>query len=165
MRFRKNIITTMIVGLLFAGTTATIQAQETNAPQIEAAEDVSEKELKEFVMVYQNIQKQNQSAQQQMMGIIKESGLEVQRFNEIQQAKMSEDKDVNATEEELKSHEAATTELNKMQPQIEKQMKGIIEESSLTMQRYQAVATALQNDQDLQQRFQKIMLAVKTGNQ
>lgn len=44
-----------------------------------------------------------------------------------------------------------------MQPQIQKNIQSVIASSGLSIERFQAIALAIQNDQDLQSRFQKIM--------
>ena len=101
-----------------------------------------------------------------MMGIIKDEGLELQRFNEIQEAKMNPQASVEASDEELKKHAAVIGELEKMQPELEAKMETIIEENGLTLDRYKAVAMALQQDKSLQQKFQGIMMKrQKSGQQ
>ena len=64
---------------------------------------------------------------------------------------------LDATPAEIKKHANVTSKIEKMQPELEKKaMKGI-EAAGLTMERYQALAGVIQQDQDLLQRLQSIM--------
>ena len=48
--------------------------------------------------------------------------------------------------------------LEKLQPEFEAKMKTIIEDSGLSLDRYQALGAAIQADQALQQKLQGIMM-------
>ncbi|RXG32306.1 protein of unknown function [Leeuwenhoekiella marinoflava DSM 3653] len=163
----KNISKLALAGILAFGSIATSNAQQipnTSANQVKT--DISTDELTKFAGVFEKVQAENQTAQQKMMGIIKDEGLELQRFNEIQEAKMNPQASVEASDEELKKHAAVIGELEKMQPELEAKMETIIEENGLTLDRYKAVAMALQQDKSLQQKFQGIMMKrQKSGQQ
>ncbi|MEH6408597.1 MAG: DUF4168 domain-containing protein [Leeuwenhoekiella sp.] len=163
IRFKNNILKLALTGALIGGMSLTTQAQETQAPATTtAATEVSTAELNKFADAFQEVQVENQTAQQKMMGIIKDKGLDVQRFNEIQKSKMDPNSTVEVTDEELKMHAAVVAELEKMQPELETKMEAIIEDSGLTLDRYKAVAMALQNDKTLQQKFQGIIIKKQT---
>ena len=49
-----------------------------------------------------------------------------------------------------------------MQPAIEAKMEKAVADSGITIERYQAIGSALQQDKSLQQRFQKMMMAKTT---
>ncbi|AUC23522.1 hypothetical protein BTO15_16065 [Polaribacter sejongensis] len=72
-------------------------------------QDISDKELVQFADAYTEVQVLNQQSQQKMMSILQEEGLEIERFNEIQQAKMDPNKKSDATDVEKKKHENITT--------------------------------------------------------
>ncbi|QLE01172.1 DUF4168 domain-containing protein [Galbibacter sp. BG1] len=139
-----------------------VQAPQPAAPA--KATNVSDADLQKFAEAYMSIQQENQKAQQQMAAKIQEEGLELERFNEIHKASMDPNTEVEATDEELAMHKAAVSELEKMQPALEAKMKGIIEESGLTMERYQTVAMSVQADQGLQQKLQGIMMKMTQGS-
>lgn len=162
--FKKNIVTLALTGALVGGFSLTAAAQQTQAAAatMKAQTDVTTAELSKFADAFQEVQVENQAAQQKMMGIIKEEGLEVERFSEIQKAQMNPEAEVEATDEELKMHAAVVTELQKMQPELESKMQEIIGEHGLTLDRYKAVAMALQQDKDLQKKFQGIMMKKQT---
>lgn len=124
----------------------------------QTATDVSDKDLNRFADAYQAVQMENQKAQQEMMTLIQDNGLEVARFQEIQKAQTDPNTEVDATEAEMKSHQKIMGELQKMQPQLQTRMEGIIKDNGLTMQRYQEVAAAVQQDRELQQKLQSIIV-------
>ncbi|MCM5662224.1 DUF4168 domain-containing protein [Galbibacter mesophilus] len=137
---------------IFAQVQAPVQASPA------AAENVSDADLQKFAEAYIGIQQENQKAQQQMAAKIEESGLELNRFNEIHKASMDPNTEVEATDDELAKHKAAVGELEKMQPALEAKMQGIIKDSGLTMEKYQAVAMSIQSNKDLQQKLQGILM-------
>lgn len=52
----------------------------------QTSEEVTDKELKQFASAFQQVQDVDQQAQQNMIKAVEVAGLEVPRFNEIQQA-------------------------------------------------------------------------------
>lgn len=161
--FKKNIITLALTGALVGTLSTAAKAQEMQAPATTQAQaDITTAELSKFADAFQEVQVENQAAQQKMMGIIKDEGLDVQRFTEIQKAQMNPEAEVEATDEELKMHAAVVAELQKMQPALETKMAGIIEDHGLTFDRYKAVAMALQQNKELQKKFQGIMMKKQT---
>lgn len=129
-----------------------------------AADDVSDQDLDKFVQSYKHIQAANQEAQQDMMKMIEDEGLDVQRFQTIQQASTDPSKEVDATKEEMASHKKISSKIQAMQPELEKKMETIIEKDGLTLDRYQAIAMAIQDNQELQQKVQSKMMAGQTAN-
>ena len=161
--FKKNIITLALTGALVGTLSTAAKAQEMQAPMTTQAQaNITTAELSKFADAFQEVQVENQAAQQKMMGIIKDEGLDVQRFTEIQKAQMNPEAEVEATDEELKMHAAVVAELQKMQPALETKMAGIIEDPGLTLDRYKAVAMALQQNKELQKKFQGIMMKKQT---
>ncbi|MEH6657146.1 DUF4168 domain-containing protein [Leeuwenhoekiella marinoflava] len=161
--FKKNIVTLALTGALVGGFSLTAAAQQTQAAaSVKTQTDVSVAELNKFADAFQQVQVENQAAQEKMMGIIKNEGLDVERFTEIQKAQMNPEAKVEATDEELKMHAAVVTELQKMQPELESKMQEIIADHGLTLDRYKAVAMALQQDKSLQQKFQGILMKKQT---
>ena len=94
--------------------------------------------------------------------MIKKEGLEINRFQSIQQASVNPEQKVEATEVEMKSYKTAVSKIEKMQPQLQKEMSQIIQENGLTLDRYQEIGAALQSDQALQQKLQTMMMKEQT---
>ncbi|TBW28719.1 DUF4168 domain-containing protein [Gramella sp. KN1008] len=143
--------------LVFIMGSASVMAQTPQLPQQKEKIEVSDEELTEFAQVFQKMRMVNQEAQQKMIQAVEEESFELQRFNEIHQAKMDPEKEVETTDEEEKKYELVVAELESMQPKFQKRMEDLIKESDLSMQRYQQLAMALRTDAQLQQRLQAIM--------
>lgn len=125
--------------------------------QAEQKEELSGEELKQFASAFQQVQTVNQQAQQKMVKTVEEEGLEVQRYNEIQQAQQDPNQEANATDEELKQYESATQGLEKIQEHTQQEMQEKIIEEGLTINRYQEIAAIVQSDPELQQELQEYL--------
>ena len=119
--------------------------------------DVSDKELSQFADAYTEAQVQGQESQQKMIAIIKEEGLEVERFQEIQEAKTNPNKESNVTDAEKEKHEIVTTKLQKLQPEMQKNAIESIESTGISIKQFESLAAKIQVDKSLQQRLQTIM--------
>ena len=127
-----------------------------------AQTEVSDADLNKFANAYKAVQMENQEVQQEMIDMIKKEGLEINRFQSIQQASVNPEQKVEATEVEMKSYKTAVSKIEKMQPQLQKEMSQIIQENGLTLDRYQEIGAALQSDQALQQKLQTMMMKEQT---
>ncbi|WP_161624660.1 DUF4168 domain-containing protein [Winogradskyella psychrotolerans] len=121
-------------------------------------QDISDKELGQFADAYTEVQVQNQKSQEKMIAIIKDEGLEVERFNEIQQAEMDPNQESDATEAEKEKHENVIVKFEELQPEIEKKAIASIESAGITLQDYEKIGAKIQADQSLQQRLQAIIV-------
>lgn len=152
-----------IAGLLFAFAllgSASVFAQTQQLPQQQQQTvdiDVSDEELSKFADAYQKIRMVNQQAQQEMAKKVEDSGFDIQRFNEIHQASLDPNTEVNATEDELTKHKEVVSEIEGMQGEFQKEMENAISEEGLDVARYEKIAMALQTDTELQQRLQQLM--------
>ncbi|WP_339696841.1 DUF4168 domain-containing protein [uncultured Marixanthomonas sp.] len=155
--------TTLVLFVTLLGGLSFAQAQDTMQPQPQSK--VTDAELGKFAKAFQVVQMENQKAQQKMATVISDNGMEVERFSTIQQATANPNQDVDATDAEMKKHGAIMAEIKKMQPAIEAKMEKAVADSGITIERYQAIGTALQQDKSLQQRFQKMMMANTTQKQ
>lgn len=119
--------------------------------------DVSDDELEKFVNVYKVVQTENQELQQGMVEMIEEEGMDVERFNEIHSASSSPEGEVDASSEELATHQKVVNKIEKKQSEFQDRVTELIEEEGLTLDRYQEVFQALQADQELQKKFSEMM--------
>ena len=146
------IMATMSAMPAFAQTQA--MSQQEQGQQV----DVSDEELGKFANAYKQMQVMGQQAQQKMATTVEDEGMDIQRFNEIHQATMDPSKESDATEEEMAMHEKIVTKLDTMQKDFQDKLTKVVENQDLSMDRYQQIATALQNDTELQQRLQKMLM-------
>lgn len=146
-----------IFGLLFivAVGTSSLFANVNNT--IATQPEVTDAELEQFAVAFQGLRVINQKAQQEMIGIVQKEGMELKRFNEIQQATMNPEAEVKATQAEKKKHKEISVKLKKVQLDFQGQMEKTITNTGLSMQRYQEIATQLQKDPKLQERLKKVL--------
>lgn len=149
----KKVISTAGIFLftLFAATAQTDDSKITDA------------ELEKFAQAYQSVQQLNQSVQQEMVMAIEKEGMTPQRFNEIYEAEMDPEVEVDATEEELEQKSAVMVVIQEIQTSSKEKMENKIKENGLTMPQFQSIATQLQQSPELQQKLQAIMMKQQTG--
>lgn len=155
--FKTGKIAGMLFALALLGTSPAFAQTQPMPQQQQQKVDVSDAELAKFAKAYQGMRMVNQQAQQKMLQTVEESGFEVKRFNEIHQAKMTGKDDVELTAEEKENYKKVLGEIQAMQPEFQKKMEEVITSAGLTMDRYEQLAMALQNDPQLQQRLKDIM--------
>lgn len=125
---------------------------------------VTDEQLQKFADAYQKVQESNQVIQQEMVVAIENEGLSAERFNEIYEAKMDPEKEVDATEEELEKQDAAMVVIQEIQTASQEKMEEKIKEKGLTMEQFQVIGAQVQQNPELQQKLQAIMMKQQTGN-
>lgn len=124
-----------------------------------AQEKVSDAELSNFANAVVSIQAINQEAQTTMMEVVDNSGFELERFEQIYQAKMQEDTQTleTLTAEETKKFESILERFKAMQAVFQKQMEDAVLNQNITLERFDAIAELMENDIALQARLQEKM--------
>lgn len=143
----------------------TPQPQQPGGTDSESAEEkYSEGELEKFVEVVQQVMPLQKEKEQEMVEEIKGAGLTVDRFNEIMQtqqgaapgqAKGGEEKEV--TEDEKASFQEASQNVKSIQKEMQTEVKQKIQDAGLTLQKYQEIMMAYQQDPNLQQKVNGMM--------
>jgi len=150
MRFLKS-IKTLVVCIAGVGVSAFSQVNAQEQVQ------VSDAELNKIASAFQDIQKVNMEAQQQVMKTVQESGFDANRFNEMYQATASPEKTVEASDEEKERFGKLMNDIQEMQVGFTQQIEEIISNEGLSMERYQKIAMALQSDSELQGRLRTML--------
>lgn len=122
-----------------------------------AQSEVSDKELKTFVDIYKEVQQENQTFQEDLIEMVQSEGMEVQRFQEIQGMKANPNAEVDASKEEIETHEKLVVEIEKAQLEFQEKVTEMIEEGGMTIEKYQEVFTELQGNEELQQKFSEMI--------
>jgi predicted ribosome quality control (RQC) complex YloA/Tae2 family protein len=117
--------------------------------------EVSENELEHFAQAFREIQVIDQQVQMEMLSTVQEDGIDVDRFNEFLTAQQDPAQEFDASEEELSKFAAAYQEIEKIQEKALQQMEEAIQESELTMERYQEIAMTIQANPELLQKLQE----------
>ena len=128
-----------------------------SAVMAQTAKDVTDNELKQFVAIVQQIQSINQESQQQMVKVVEDKGLNVERFNQIAQATQDPNKENDASEDEMKKFTDISATIEKMYADVQKKIEKNIKTEGLTLERYQEIGVEIQNKPELQEKIQKFI--------
>lgn len=162
MNFFKKIMPLTLGLFLIAGT---VFAQGQGQGQQVTSDDVSDKELKNFVATASEVQQIQRETQSELQQMVKEKeNMDFRRFQMIMMSKQNP-----KMADSVKISDAEQKAFNELQPKVQKMNKQMlqdfqqtIKENGLTQQRFQAIAQAMQSDKELQQRFQKMQAKQQT---
>ncbi|MFT0715363.1 DUF4168 domain-containing protein [Flagellimonas lutimaris] len=150
MRFLRSFKTLVVcIATIGASSFSQVNAQEQVA--------VTDAELNKIASAFQGIQKVNMEAQQEVMKKVEESGFDANRFNELYQASASPEKNVDASDEEKERFGKVMNEIQQMQVGFTEKIEKIISNEGMSIERYQTIAMALQNDTELQGRLRTML--------
>lgn len=123
-----------------------------------AQEEISDAELGNFVNAVTSIQAINMQSQATMMEVVDQSGFELDRFNEIYQAAMTEDTETlnKLSEDESKKFESVLARFEAMGAVFQNQMETAITKQNITIERFETIAELMETDFALQSRFQAL---------
>lgn len=135
--------------------------QQGPAPEAAPDVDVSEQELHEFVDVVMLVQEIQGEYHQEMQARVEDEGMDIEKFDEIyQNMQMGErPEDMDITNEEMESFERANESLERLGEEIEQEVLAAMDEEGLdiSVERYQEINMAIQQDPQLQQQVQQIL--------
>lgn len=125
-----------------------------------AQTEVSDEELENFLEVSSELQEIQMGSQQEMIAVVEEEGLTVEKYNTIAEAEQMgqpTDELEDISSEDLENYVEASTQIAEMEEELEPQLEEIITENGMEMDRFQEINRALQQDPALQQRIQQMM--------
>ena len=125
--------------------------------QEEAPKEPSEGEITTFVDAVKSVQVVEQGIQQKMIEAVQNSGLTVERFNEIIMANQNPDQESDATEEEMKKVESAGQQIQTIQTSSQGDIQKSISEAGMTVERYQEIMMMVQSNQEMLAKVQKML--------
>lgn len=151
-------ITTLLLAFaLTTGATSIIGQEQMLPAQENQTQDITDKELKKFANVYVEVQSESQKMQEKAVKTIEEEGMEIARFNEIAKAQNDPNKKADPKEEEVEKLAAINSKMSKIQSNFQAEITKLIQQEGLTLQRYQELYTAIQKDEELQQKFGELI--------
>lgn len=158
--FRSKKLAGFLLTVTMMGGTAAF-AQTPQLPQQQQQQqqkvEVTDAELNKFAKAFQGIRVIGQKSQQEMVQVVQNEGMKVERFSKIHEATLNPQMKVEATEEEKAQHKKITSKLEDMQVSVKEQMEEVITKSGLSLERYEQIAMGLQSDRELQQRLQAVL--------
>jgi len=124
-----------------------------------AQEEVSDAELGNFANAVVSIQSINMEAQNTMMEVVTDSGINLERFNELYGASMEENEEVlsSMTPEESERFESVMARFEAMYAVFEKKMEAAIVKENISIERFEVIAEKMESDIALQMRLQSLM--------
>jgi len=126
---------------------------QSNLPE---AREVKDEELQNFVQINLKAQELNQKAQNDMVLVIQEEGLDVQRYSEIAQAEQNPQSNLELSPEESEKYQKIVSRIQGLQGDFQKEMQVVFSEYGMTEQEMQELSMLIQQDQELMARFQQI---------
>ncbi|MCF8338914.1 MAG: DUF4168 domain-containing protein [Bacteroidales bacterium] len=153
---RKVLITA--IAFVFMLTGANVNAQQDIKMQRQQQNvdiEVSDQELQKFVTASGEIQKLQKQSRSKMQQAIKDNGLTMQRYSEIQK-KQSSGKEVDMNDKEKKAFEATKKSVRQEQMKIQKKAGEILKKHGIKRQRYMKISRAIRQDKELQKRYREI---------
>lgn len=153
----KKLAGFLLTVTMIGGSTVFAQTPQLPQQQQQQKVEVTDAELSKFAEAFQGIRVIGQQSQQEMLQVVQKEGMDVQRFNEIHQATLNPEMEVEATTEEKEQHKNIISELEVMQTSMQQQMEKVITDSGLSLERYEQIAMGLQSDRELQERLQKVL--------
>ncbi|MHC2991984.1 hypothetical protein OB13_10430 [Pontibacter sp. HJ8] len=141
-------------------------AQQKNPPKQKATppaaqqqpQAISDADLQQFVDASSRLMELQKANEQTMLTILQEEKLSVEKFNELAQAQQQQKLETaTATAEEKAAFNKAIGRMMEMQPTIEQDMRQAIQKDGMTMERYEQIMLAYQQDTAIQAKIQKMM--------
>lgn len=118
----------------------------------------TDEEITGFVNAYTKVTDIQQQSQMQMVEVIEEHDMDVQRFNllymQMQQMPIEE---IDGTDKEKEDMADIIEEIEKIQLEIETVLIKTIEDEGLTIDKYTEIMNEIQQNPELQQRIQQEM--------
>jgi len=129
--------------------------------------DVSDDELSQFVDSAIRTQEIQMDIQEDMIAIVEEEGIDVQTYNMIAEAdQMGQSRDeIDVSSDDIDRYENASGRIMEVEREMESDMESAIEESGLSIDRFQEINMAIQQDMQLQQRVQEILMEEQSQQQ
>jgi hypothetical protein len=120
---------------------------------------VSDEDLAQFVEAVQKIQPLSMNAQQEMMQAVQGAGMEPQRFSEIMQSQQMPEgsSDLEISADEMAKYEKAQKEVEAIQEKVTGEMENSMKEVGITMERYEEILAAVQQDPAMMEKVQNMM--------
>lgn len=155
----KKMKSLILLVALFGGLTLFAQAPQQMMTQEQTKTEVKDAELEQFATVSQGVLQKNQEVQQEMLNEIEKEGLTGERYTELHMAEQNPAAAPSeASKDELDKKQRVDDKLQKLEQKSQQEQVAIVEESGMSLDRYQEIAQAVQSDQNLMEKYQKIIM-------
>jgi hypothetical protein len=152
----KKSNTWKILGLFIMSVFFFWSASNAQLPPEQGEYDYTDEELEMFVEAAMEIMPLQQEAQIKMIEEVEESGLSLERFNTILEARTM-GMEADATEEELEALRNTLESLEDIQVEYQQKIDQQIRDSGISTEKFEEIFARYQQDPDLQMRINQIM--------
>jgi hypothetical protein len=159
-KLKATAVAGLAAGMVLFGTEAIAQqAAPQKAPQQQQTQQaISDADIKLFVEASTRLMELQQQSEQAMITILEEEKLSIDRFNSLAQAHQQQKlAEAEGTAQEKAAFNKAIARMMEMQPEIEKNMQTAIQKDGMSMERYEQIMLAYQQDPAVQAKVQKLM--------
>lgn len=160
MQYATHIRSARGLVLLFTLLFATVAIGAQNAPGMDTApppEPVTEEELESFAVAYGEIQTIQAELDERTSSALEQSDMESERFYTLNQmAQQSDPADglPGVSDEELSEYQDVLADLIAIQDEMQGEMVTAVREKELSVERFNEIIVAIQQDPDLAERAQ-----------
>jgi len=157
--FIKTRITAGIIMCLFLISGGFVFAQNMQMQQQQQeVPEVSEEELQDFVDAYEVVQEMQQALNHDISELIDDSSISQQEFQQLYQSQTTNNEAAlsEVSDSKRQAFEKLKSEINGKQQELQKDMVSEIEEYDLSVQRFNSIIAAIQQDSDLYKKFQEL---------
>lgn len=129
-----------------------------NVPAMAQEQEYSDEELRQFAGVVVEVIAIQQQTQMEMIGVIEEHEMSIERFNEMMVESQEKPlEEIQATEQEKELFADISAQIMEIQDQMNEQIITKIEESGLEVERYEQILQDYQQSPELQERVKNLM--------
>ncbi|MCP2042801.1 DUF4168 domain-containing protein [Pontibacter sp. HSC-36F09] len=157
-KLKVTAVAGLVVGLIsVSGSALAQQVTPQKTPQ-QQTQAISDQDIKLFVDASTRLMELQQESEKAMLVILEEEKLSVDKFNALAQAHQQQKlAEAEGTAAEKAAFNKAIGRMMEMQPDIEKNMQTAIQKDGMTMERYEQIMLAYQQDPAVQAKIQKLM--------
>ena len=152
MRKINSAMILLLVFTLFPGTLLATEKQEIQKENV-LQQEITDAELQKFATAFLGMRQVDENARLEISQMIKDHGMEIERFNEIYQAKMDPSAELDLSEQVEKKYQEISEQIQQMQNEYGKEKENTITDAGMTVERFQQIATQVQNDPELKKRL------------
>ncbi|WP_069132125.1 DUF4168 domain-containing protein [Rhodohalobacter halophilus] len=160
MTLIRSISIALIALLIGAGAvSAQVQQQQPQMPDLPSNEDVSDEEIEMVASAINELGPIQVEAQEKMAEAVEEEDITFERFQQMMMAMQNPQMadQVNITDEEMSKLQTLQPALMEIQSETDEKMIAKIEENGLTIERYQGIVMAAQQDEQLRNRVEALL--------
>lgn len=127
-------------------------------PAIAQENSFSDDEVETFVMINKQTMPIQMEAQQNMMNMLKEEGMDINKFQQMAMAAQQGDETMGgATEEEKNKFTTLATKMQTLQQELGVKMEKVVKEEGMEPVKFQQMAMKYQQDAEFRQEIDALM--------